>query len=86
MTAIEFLDSFEGIPLTLAEKIKQSAGKSTEAGRRKAWEQALASARLEGFEPDADYLADVERNITGALSDSDFEAKYTARHIKPAQL
>ncbi len=83
MAEIEFLDSFDGIPLTVAEQIKQNAGKSTEAGRRLAWEQALASARIEGFEPDADYLADVERNITGQLSDAKFEAKYIAKHATP---
>lgn len=82
MAEIEFLSSFEGIPLTLAEQIKLNAGRSTEAERRKAWEQALASARIEGFEPGADYLADVERNIIGELSDADFEAKYLAKNSK----
>lgn len=82
MAEIEFLDSFDGIPLTVAEQIKQNAGKSTEAGRRLAWEQALASARIEGFEPDADYLADVERNIAGQLSGDEFLAKYIAKHAR----
>lgn len=82
MAEIEFLSSFEGIPLTVAEQIKLNAGRSTEAGRRKAWEQALANAKIEGFEPGADYLADVERNIIGELSDADFQEKYLAKHTK----
>lgn len=82
MAEIEFLSSFESIQLTVAEQIKLNAKRSTEAERRKAWEQALANARIEGFEPSADYLADVERNIIGELSDADFEAKYLAKHSK----
>lgn len=86
MTSIEFMDNFENIPLTLKEQIKQSAGRATEAQRRKSWEQALASARIEGFKPSAEYLADVERNIIGELSDNDFEKKYLGKAEKKGQV
>lgn len=82
MAEIEFLDSFENIQLSIAEQIKLNAGRSTEAQRRKSWEQALASARIEGFKPSAEYLADVERNITGELTDKAFEEKYLGKAKK----
>jgi hypothetical protein len=39
----------------------------TEVERRKAVMQALANARLEGFEPDAEYLALLDRYVLGEL-------------------
>ena len=42
--------------------------KFTEQDRRNAVDQTLASWRIEGFEPDAEYLALVERFVTGELS------------------
>ena len=86
MAEIEFLSSFKNIQLTLAEQIKLNAGRSTEAQRRKSWEQALASARIEGFKPSAEYLADVEANIIGELSDNDFEKKYLGKAEKKGQV
>lgn len=62
--------------LSLAEQIQRNAKPTTEAERRKNWEQSLANARIEGFDPSPEYLADVERNIIGELSDADFRAKY----------
>jgi hypothetical protein len=65
MAEIKFCDSYENIP--------------SEAVRRMNWEQALASARIEGFEPGAEYLADVEKNILGELTDEEFREKYITR-------
>ena len=79
MAEIEFLDSFENIPLSIAEQIKRGTENVTEAKRRMSWEQALASARIEGFEPSAEYLADVEKNIEGELTDEEFHEKYITR-------
>ena len=45
--------------------------KFTEQDRRDAVTQAVASCRIEGFEPDAEYLALVERYVTGELSTDD---------------
>ena len=45
--------------------------KFTEQDRRDAVAQALASCGIEGFEPDAEYLALVERFIKGELSADD---------------
>lgn len=42
--------------------------KSTEQERRRAVTQTLASWAIEGFEPDAKYLALVERYVSGELS------------------
>ncbi len=83
MAEIEFCDSYENIPLSIAEQIRQNGGMATEAQRRMSWEQALASARIEGFEPGAEYLADVEKNILGELTDEEFREKYIAKHTKP---
>ena len=52
--------------------------KTTEAARRMAWEQALASSRIEGFEPDAEYLADVEKNIREEITGEEFREKNIA--------
>ena len=41
---------------------------STEQTRRKAVTQTLASWAIEGFEPDAEYLALVDRYIVGEVS------------------
>lgn len=41
---------------------------STEQARRKAVDQTLASWAIEGFEPDAEYLALVEQYIVGDVS------------------
>jgi len=43
-----------------------------------AWEQALASSRIEGFEPDAEYLADVEKNIREEITGEEFREKNIA--------
>ena len=45
--------------------------KFTEQDRRNAVDQTLASWRIEGFVPDAEYLALVERYVTGELSADD---------------
>ena len=45
--------------------------KFTEQDRREAVDQTLASWRIEGFEPDDEYLALVERYVTGELSTDD---------------
>ena len=55
--------------------------KVTEQDRRRAVVQALASCRIEGFEPDAEYLALVERYVTGELSTDDIR-----RHLDEAEL
>lgn len=52
--------------------------KTTEAERRMNWEQALASSRIEGFVPDAEYLADVEKNIRGEITGEELRDKYIA--------
>lgn len=41
---------------------------TTEQERRRAVNQTLASWAIEGFEPDAKYLALVERYVSGELS------------------
>ena len=40
----------------------------TEADRRRAVTQTLASWRIEGFEPDARYLALLDRYVAGKLT------------------
>lgn len=65
--------------MSIAEQIKNNAKNRTEAERRMSWEQALASSRIEGFIPNQEYLDDVEKNITGELSDEAFEQKYIER-------
>lgn len=46
---------------------------------RQRWDQVLASLRIEGFTPSADYLADIESNIEGSLSDEAMRAKTSAK-------
>jgi hypothetical protein len=41
---------------------------TTEADRRRAVTQTLASWRIEGFEPDAQYLALLDRYVAGELT------------------
>lgn len=65
--------------MSISEQIKNSAKITTEAERRKNWEQALANSRIEGFNPDCEYLDDVEKNIVGEISDEDFRQKYINR-------
>ena len=55
--------------------------KVTEQDRRRAVDQTLASWRIEGFEPDAEYLALVERYVAGELSTDDLR-----RYLDEAEL
>lgn len=49
--------------------------------RRAAWEQALANARIEGLEPSADFLADVEAEIAGTMTGEQLIAASLARAL-----
>jgi hypothetical protein len=51
----------------------------TEAARRWAHKQALASARIEGFEPSAVFLADCEELNAGRITDGEFSARSALR-------
>jgi hypothetical protein len=48
---------------------------TTEADRRRAVKQTLASWRIEGFEPDAEYLALLERYVAGEITIAQISAK-----------
>jgi hypothetical protein len=51
----------------------------TVAERRMHLEQALASTRIEGHQPSAEFLADMEALITGQLSDEEVRAGIVER-------
>lgn len=53
----------------------------TQDDRRKAVEQTLASWRIEGFEPDAEYLALLDRYIAGELTTEDLR-----RHLDETEM
>jgi hypothetical protein len=48
-------------------------------GRKFAYEQAVANARIEGFEPNAAFTADFAEVAAGRMSDDEFLARLTAR-------
>ena len=53
----------------------------TEAERRLAHEQALASTRIEGHVPTPEFLADSEAVITGAMTEEQARAASLARAL-----
>ena len=53
----------------------------SEAERRAAHEQALASTRISGHQPTADFLADSEAVIVGAMTELQARARSLARAI-----
>lgn len=53
----------------------------SEAERRAAHEQALASTRIEGHVPTAEFLADSEAVITGAMTEAEARARSLARAL-----
>lgn len=53
----------------------------SEAERRAAHEQALASTRVSGHQPTADFLADSEAVIVGAMTELQARARSLARAI-----
>jgi hypothetical protein len=50
------------------------------------WQQALASIRIEGHEPDDLFLADVQANINGHLSDEQMIERTIKRGLEAQQL
>ena len=48
---------------------------TSESDRRRAVTQALASWRIEGFQPDAEYLALLDRYVAGELTLADVRAQ-----------
>jgi hypothetical protein len=54
---------------------------ASEAERRLAHEQALASARIEGFEPSQEFLADWQAMSAGRLTAEEFRARSLARAL-----
>ncbi|MBB3285024.1 antitoxin VbhA family protein [Mitsuaria sp. BK037] len=52
---------------------------TTKAARRLAHEQALASTRIEGHRPSAEFLADCEAVIEGSMSQEQARAASLAR-------
>lgn len=54
---------------------------STEAERRLAYEQALASSRIEGHVPTPEHLADVEAVIKGTMTPEQARAAAVARAL-----
>lgn len=55
--------------------------KSTEAKRRLAHQQALASTRISGHEPTPEFLADVEAVIKGTMTQDQARAASLARAL-----
>ena len=53
----------------------------TEAERRVAHEQALASTRIEGHVPTPEFLADCEAVIKGAMTDEEASQRSLARAL-----
>ena len=45
------------------------------------FQQAIASAQIEGFKPGAEFLADVEAVIEGTMTDEDLRAASLARAL-----
>ena len=58
----------------------------TEAERRIAVEQALASGRLEGHQPTPEFLADMEALVQGQLTSEQVRAASLARALAADQL
>jgi len=54
---------------------------TTEAERRHAHEQALASAMIEGYEPTPEFLADCEAVIAGTMTREQARAASLARAL-----
>ena len=54
---------------------------TTEAERRKAHEQALASTRIEGHLPTQEFLADSEAVIKGAMTEAQARGASLARAL-----
>ena len=57
-----------------------------EQDRRDAVTQTLASWRIEGFEPDAQYLALVERYIVGELATDDLRRNLDEAEIRASRI
>lgn len=53
----------------------------SEAERRAAHEQALANTRVSGHQPTAEFLADNEAVIVGAMTESQARARSLARAL-----
>ena len=51
-------------------------------GRAFEYEQALHSARIEGFEPDAEFTADFEALSAGRMTGDEFRARAAARALR----
>lgn len=51
----------------------------SEAERRMRLEQALASTRIEGHQPSAEFLADMQALISGQLSDDEVRERIIER-------
>jgi hypothetical protein len=63
------------------QQARENPMKSTEAERRLAHEQALASARLSGHEPTPEFLADCEAVIKGTMTQEQAQAASLARAL-----
>jgi DNA-binding LacI/PurR family transcriptional regulator len=61
------------------EPVQNAPHTSTEAERRLGFEQALASTRIEGHRPTAEFLADVEAVIGGDMTHDQARAAALAR-------
>jgi hypothetical protein len=57
----------------------------TEAERRIAMEQALASGRIEGHEPSPEFLADCEAVVAGTMTSEELVATIQRRTLAKAR-
>lgn len=55
---------------------------STPEQRRSAFDQALASTRIEGHEPTPEFLADCEKVIAGEMTDEEMAAQSLRRALE----
>lgn len=55
---------------------------STPEQRRAAFDQALASTRIEGHEPTPEFLADCEKVIAGEMTDEEMAAQSLRRALE----
>jgi hypothetical protein len=72
----------QGIEMTVANidrSVTIMDEEQKRAERRGAWEQALASTRLEGHVPTPEFLADVEAEIEGKMTGDEVRARSLAR-------
>jgi hypothetical protein len=70
----------------LTSTLSSQPAQETIAQKHHHWQQALASTRIEGHEPDDLFLADVQANINGHLSDEQMIERIIKRGLEAQQL